>query len=50
MKMFHDKLKHILDHLNKAEEIYYVIGNTNVDFLKCDKLRLTKKHVDMIHS
>jgi len=34
MKLFHDKMEYTLDNLSRTKETYYIVGDTNVNFLK----------------
>jgi len=43
-------MEQTLEILNKNKKIVYVVGDTNINLLQCDRNNMTKKYMDMIYS
>ena len=48
--IFSDRMADILNVINKDNNIFYMLGDLNIDFLKCDEQRLTSSFIDTLYS
>ena len=48
--IFNDRMTDILNKVNKDNELLYMLGDLNIDLLKCEKHRLTSSFVDILYS
>ena len=48
--IFHDRMADILNVINKENKLFYMLGDLNIDFLKCDEHRLTSSFIDTLYS
>ena len=48
--IFNDRMTDILNKVNKDNKLLYMLGDLNIDLLKCEEHRLTSSFVDILYS
>ena len=48
--IFNDRVADILNLINKENKLFYMLGDLNIDLLKCDEHRLTSSLIDILYS
>ena len=48
--IFNDRVADISNITNKENKLFYMLGDLNIDFLKCDEHRLTSSFIDILYS
>ena len=48
--IFNDRVADILNVINKENKLFSMLGDLNIDFLKCDEHRLTPLFIDILYS
>ena len=48
--IFNDRMKYILNKVNKENKLFYVLGDLNIDLLKYEEHRLASSYLDMLYS
>ena len=48
--IFNDRMADILNVIDEENKLFYMLGDLNIDFLKCDGHRLTSSFIDTLYS